>query len=124
VIFKNERSKATGRKYARLYVQCIDQYRFQREWTLEFRHKPGDSKACYWESHIYQHPGRRHAVEVGASAAEACIRRFLELCEKYPALLFNREGEHETNRARPRAEGFVSFAEWLHRGAIPSKTMI
>lgn len=124
VIFTNEKHVATGRMHAKLYVQVIDQYRYQREWTLEFRHRPGDSKSCYWESHIYQHPGRRHIVEVKKTMAESCIKRFLRLCEQYPSLLFNVEGEHGTDKARPRCEGFVRFAELLHRGELPTAKLL
>jgi len=118
VIFKNERSAATGRKMPKLYVQVIDQYRYQREWTLQFRHEPGDSKKLYWESSVYHHPGRREVVRLGKAQAEKCIKKFLSMCQNYPELLFNEEGD------RPRCEGFVHFAELLHRGALPSATML
>ena len=123
-IFTNERSRATGRKHAKLYVQAIDQYGYQREWTLAFVHEPGNSKLCSWESHIYMHPGRRCVVKVGAAQAQACIKRFLKLCSEYPSLLFNRTGEHTSNVARPCSEGFVHFAESLHRGALPSCSLL
>ena len=124
VVFTNKLSEATGKMHAKLYVQAIDQYRYQREWILEFRHEPGNSQVTYWESHIYMHPGRRHIVKVGASQAEECVKRFLYLCAKYPALLFNETGDHAEDKARPRSEGFVQFAEALHRGMLPSKTML
>lgn len=129
VIFKNEKSAATGRKHARLYVQAIDQYGYQREWTLEFRHESGNSRVTYWESHIYMHPGRRQIVKVGAKMAENCIRHFLHVCRKYPNLLFNAAAlvNHDPARPlparleiRPRNQGFVNLAEALHRGALPS----
>lgn len=120
VIFTNDLSFATGKKMPRLYVQAHDAYRYQREWTLEFRYQPGDSKKLFWESHVYMHPGRREIVEVGASRAETCILKFLHLCESYPALLFP-EKDHPN---LSRCEGFVHFCEQLHRGAIPSATML
>jgi hypothetical protein len=130
VIFKNELSAATGKRIPRLYVQCIDQYGYQREWSLQRTHKPGDSSTTYWESHIYQHPGRREITEVSDSIAARCIGRFLYLCENYPTLLFNetairaQNAPNGTPDVRPRSEGFVHFAEALHRGARPTAKML
>ena len=119
VIFTNKMSAATGKRMPRLYVQLVDQYRFQREFTLEFRHKPGDSKTLYWESHVYKHPARRVVLQIGRTQAINCIRRILELCRDYPDLLFNVEDER-----RARSEGMVHFLERLHDGAAPSKRML
>lgn len=116
VVYTCELSAATGRVMPRLYVQAIDQYRFQREFIVQFRHEPGDSKDLYWEYHVYQHPGRRRVDKVSEYVARRFIIRFLELCRDHPALLFNNEGDHATNPHRPRHEGFVHMAEWLHRG--------
>ena len=125
VQFKVADSVATGKTHYSLEVMVIDQYRFQREFSLSFHHEPGDSSDVHWESHIYQHPGRRHVLKhLGPKRCEAFIRRFLELCEKYPDLLFNAEGDHTTNKTRPRCEGFVSLAETLHRGALPSVKLL
>ncbi len=130
VIYKNEISAATGERMPRLYVQCIDQYGYQREWSLQRTHKPGDSSVTYWESHIYQHPGRREIAEVRGSIAAQCIARFLYLCENYPTLLFNEtciRAQNEPNGTldiRPRSEGFIHFAEALHRGARPTAKML
>lgn len=124
VIFTNDSSVATGQKMPKLYVQIVDAYRFQREWTLQFRYEPGDAKKLYWESRIYQHPGRREICELPKKQAENLLIRFLELCDKYPSLLFNKTGEHTTDKARPRNEGFVSFAERLHRGEMPDESLL
>ncbi len=130
VIFKNELSAATGKRLPRLYVQAIDQYGYQREWVLERRHKPGDSSTIYWESHIYAHPGRREITEVSGSIAAQCISRFLDLCENHPTFLFNetyirpQSSPNGTPDIRPRSEGFVHFAEALHRGARPTAKML
>jgi hypothetical protein len=110
VIYTAEHSAATGKVMPKLYVQAIDQYRFQRELIVEFRHEPGDSKKLFWEYHIYQHPGRRHVAKVSEYRATKFINRFLHLCKDYPDLLFNKSGD------RPRHEGFVFAAEFLHRG--------
>ena len=119
VIFTNEMVRATGKRMPKLYVQMADAYGYQREWTLAYRYEPGDSKTLYWESSVYQHPGRREAVKLGKAQAEKCIAKFLELCVKYPMLLFNASDEH-----MPACAGFVHFAEALHRGALPSATML
>ncbi len=125
VIFTNELSAATGQKHAKLYVQAIDQYGYLREWSLQFTHEPGDSTKTYWESHIYQHPGRREITKVRAQIATQCITRFLDLCEKHPTLLFNvAELAAATGRFRPQCEGFVHFAEALHRGTTPTAKML
>lgn len=117
VVYTCEHSAATGRVMPKLYVQAMDQYRFQREFLVEFRHEPGDSKTLYWEYHIYQHPGRRHIEKTTKHRAERFINRFLELCKDHPSLLFNATGDHATDKGRPRHEGFVRMAEYLHRGA-------
>ncbi len=119
VLFSNDHSLATGQKMPKLYVQAIDQYRFQRELSVDFRHEPGNSSILFWESHVYQHPGRRHIVKLGKSQAEAFIIRFLELCEQYPSLLFNAEDSN-----RERHEGFVHLCERLHRGDMPSVNLL
>ena len=103
---------ADKRRHTRLYVQAIDQYRYQREWSLTLiRGK--------WFSHVYQHPGRRRETEVGNARAEACIRRFLHLCANYPDLLFN-----VGNGERARSEGFIHFCEALHMGQGPTKRLL
>ena len=118
-------SAATGGTAYSLEVMVIDQYGFQREFSLAYRHEPGDSKDVYWESHIYQHPGRRHVIKrLGPSRCEAFIKRFLMLCEKYPSLLFNETGDHAEDKARPRCTGFITLAETLHRGALPSVKLL
>jgi hypothetical protein len=119
VIFTNDKSAATGRKMPKLYIQSIDEYGYQRELTIQFRYEPGDSGNCYWESHIYMHPGRRAIAKLGKSQAENVILRIISLARDYPDLLFN-----VTSSNRPRNAGFVRFAEQLHRGALPSANML
>lgn len=126
VIFKNELSEATGCYMPKLFVQAIDEYSFQREWTLQLTvdilSSPSplpSERRLVWESHIYMHPDRRCQVELGQTRAVACIRRFLEQASHYPDLLFNQRNERYA-----RNHGFVVFAERLHRGRVPSKTML
>lgn len=120
VIFTNYLSVATGKKMPKLYVQAHDAYGYQREWTLQFRCEPGDSKKLFWESHVYMHPGRREIVPVGKAMAETCILKFLHLCENYSDLLFPADDHPKLIRC----SGFVHFAEQLHRGALPSATLL
>lgn len=126
VIFTNELSQAAGCYLPKLFVQAIDEYSFQREWTLQLKRDMLTSPAplpteyrLVWESHIYMHPERRCQVELGQARAIACIRRFLELANQYPDLLFNLRSKRQA-----RNHGFVVFAERLHRGCIPSQTML
>ena len=53
------------------------------------------------------------------AAALRMIARVLKLAQEYPSLLFNAADDR-----RPRCEGFVHFAELLHRGRAPSCGMI
>ena len=123
VIFTNEMCPLTHVKRPLLQIQCIDQYRYQREWSIGLKRTSGTHENS-WVSSIYQHPGRRYEVTIGSARAKSVIERFLYLCENYPQLLFNKTGEHISDVARPRSEGFVHFAEQLHRGALPSKKML
>jgi len=116
VNYKNEFSEATGRKMPKLDCMLLDQYGYQRELSVSFRWRPGDSRDLFWEISVYQHPNRRWSSEVSASYAEAFILRFAHLCIHYPSLLFNNTGEHLTDKQRPRGEGFVRLCERLHRG--------
>lgn len=132
VQYTNDFSQAAKRNTPKLYVQAHDQYGYQREWSLGLTHKydPMTMKTSVeWESHIYMHPGRRQIVTLGASQAKRCIGKFLYLCDTYPDLLFNGEemkGTYVglTPRFRPRHEGFVRFAERMHRGETPSANML
>lgn len=117
VIYKVEPSAAIGGNRVSLEVMVIDQYRYQREFSLRFTYEPGNSANVRWEWHIYQHPSRRNDGIVSDGIAKRFIQRFLELCRDYPALLFNESGDHATDAARPRCEGFVHLAEALHLGA-------
>lgn len=119
VVFTREFSKATNQEMPKLYVQSIDAYNFQREFSLAKRYAPGDSKKVFWESHVYQHPGRREVCQVPEAVATAFIARFMEQVTKYPSLLFN-----ATNDRQARNAGFVSFCERLHRGESPSVKML
>lgn len=110
-----EKSGATGKVMKRMYTQVIDDYHYQREWSLRQRHRAGNSKAVYWESHIYRHPGIRCIVEPQDKAAENLLAKYLEYCEKWPSLLFNARSERQAANA-----GFVDLALILHEGALPS----
>lgn len=118
VIVTNKYSVASGRMMPKISVQIIDAYRYQREWTLAFCREPG-GKRCYWESHVYKHPGQRNIVELSPDVAKRLWDKFLDLVENYPALLFNDENER-----RARHEGFVHFSDTLLCGATPSCTLL
>lgn len=118
VIVENKYSAVSGKMMPKISVQIIDAYRYQREWTLEFRHKPG-KKHCYWESHVYKHPGQRHIVELSPNVAKRLWDRFLSMVENYPTLLFN-----DTDERRARHEGFVHFSDTLLCGETPSCTLL
>lgn len=116
VIYRAEHSAATDRVMPHLDVMVIDQYRYQREFSVRYRWEPGDSSNLYWEWQVYRHPGRRNAGKVSQCVAERFILKFLELTRYYPGLLFNAAGDHATDPTRPRCEGFVHLAEYLHDG--------
>ena len=118
VIVTNKHSAASGRMMRKISVQILDAYRYQREWTLEFRREPG-GKRCYWESHAYKHPGQRHIVELSKQVAERLWDRFLEMVENHPSLLFN-----DADERRARHEGFVHFHDTLLCGATPSYKLL
>lgn len=108
-----------GRALPKLYVQCIDAYRYQREWTLALRWEPGDTSQLFWESRAYRHPGVRRIVMVHANVAERLITEFLNLCERTPSLLFNAADDRHV-----RSEGFVHFHTDLLDGApVSIKTL-
>lgn len=113
VIYSEKESAATGKVMPKLEVQLIDFYRYQREWSIQFRHEPGNSKVLYWESHAYKHPGERHVARLSRDNAESLIARFLDLSTRYPALLF-----------AVRGQGFVHFHDALLRGAEPSVKLL
>jgi hypothetical protein len=117
-------SLATDRPMPKLSVMCIDQYRYQREFSVSFRWEPGDSKSLFWEMSVYQHPGRRETERVSEAVAVRFIKRFIEQVEKHPDLLFNSFAVLPTNSVRPRAEGFVHLCERLHRGAALSSKLL
>ena len=112
VVYTAEHSRATDLVMPKLYVQVIDQYGYQRELIVEFKHRAGDSKAHYWEMHAYRHVGRREIQELSKEVAERFILRFLDICEKHPIFLFN----HADASGSPRSGGFVHLSELLLDG--------
>ncbi len=92
-----------------LFIQSIDAYAFQRELLIS-------PIVNGFAVHVYQHPGRREIVEMTRAKGGKFIRRVLELAEKYPALLFNAEGEHP---GQARNAGFVHLQERIFRGECP-----
>jgi len=125
VIFKIKPSQALGGVLCPQFdVQLIDQYRFQREWTIGKTHKfiPGAQTTAIWHSHMYRHPGRRAQAELTEAVAMNVMTRFHHLLVNYPTLLFN-EGEMvgelkpSPGWYRPRHEGFVQFSERVLDGA-------
>jgi hypothetical protein len=121
VVYTYGFSQVTNKHMPMLSVQAIDQYGYQREWSLRLTFSP--DKRLLWESHVYQHPGRREICEVGQSQAIACMVAFMDLCENYPNLLLNEE-VIVAGKWRPRHEGFVRFCECMHRGMKPSQTLL
>lgn len=99
-----------------LFVLVIDQYGYQRELKVEVPRGDDLQDGGYV---VYQHPARRHKSRIQREEAVKFINTFLQRCEKYPALLFNRTGEHKTDEGRPRHEGFVRLTEALFRGDSP-----
>lgn len=113
-----------GTPRPKLYIQAIDQYRYQRELSIEYRHEPGDSSKLFWECHAYRHPGRRHITQLSPAVAKRLIARILHLSAEYPSLLFNAQDNAADVHDRPRSEGFVHFHETLLDGAEPSVKLL
>lgn len=112
VIFRIEDSPAAGRELYRLEVMVLDAYAYQREFILQLRNS-GTSKELFWEAHTYHHPDRRNIQTLTWRNAEHFILKFLDLCEKYPTLLFNAT---DNPKGTPRSVGFVHLSERLLRG--------
>lgn len=76
--------------------------------------KTDDAQSYFggWTLKVYQHPGRRDGVFLTEKQAENFVARIGEICEKYPANLFNVPSERT-----PRCNGFVHLCETIHRGA-------
>jgi len=131
IIFTCEHSMALGCITPKFAVQVIDQYRYQREWTIGLKHNnqlvDGRMKPVpCWESHMYRHPGVRDIQNMSMYKAMRLMERFHYLVENYPSLLFNK-GEMmggATPYWRPRHEGFVHMAEKLLAGMEASVRMI
>ena len=92
-----------------VFVQSIDAYGYQREMIVS-------PVIDGFTVHVYQHPGRREIVKMTRAKGGKFITRLLELAEKYPALLFNAEGEHP---GQARNRGFVHLQERIFRGDCP-----
>lgn len=107
VVYTEDFSRATNRNMPRLSIQVIDEYGYQREFSLQYRHRSGNSKDLYWSWSNYQHPGRRASGEVSTAVAERFLERFHELINDYLSFLFNEDS--------PRHKGFVHFAETVFR---------
>lgn len=103
-----------------LKVQVIDQYSYQREFSVEYRRVPGTS-SFRWVASTYQHPFHRvdQDQDVTAGKARRFIERLIELVENHPSLVFNNSGEtsHAPPRHRARHEGFVRWHTALLNGA-------
>jgi hypothetical protein len=121
VIYSAEHAPATGMVMPKLEVQVIDQYGYQRELSVGFHHRAGNSKAHYWEMHAYRHPGRRNIQELSKAVAERFINRFLEVSEKYPIFLFNNA---DNAKGEPRSRGFVQLSEQLLDGETCSVELL
>lgn len=102
----------------RLFVMVLDEYGFQREMSVELKNRPGLTET-FWECSVYMHPGRRWYQEASPSMAKRFIKKFLDLCENHPDLLFNK-----SEVGRPRCKGFVLLAERLHLKAALNSNLI
>jgi hypothetical protein len=112
VIYHAEHVLGKDEVVPKLEVQAIDQYGYQRELACKFRYRTGKATTYYWEVHTYRHPGRRDIQHVSERVAIHFITRFLEICEKYPILLFN----FADASGSPRNKGFVQLSERLLDG--------
>ena len=121
------KTDANGMIRPKLYVQTLDQYRFQREFYVQktSSYLPNEKREeIYWNCIIYQHPARREECRISEAVATKFILRFLDICNNCPSMLFNNAGDHVTDKTRPRHEGFVHLAEILHRGAALSVKLL
>ena len=89
---------------AKLFVQVLDAYGYQRELTIS--HVGGA-----FELHAYRHPGRRFQSQIPEKLATKLISRFLDLAQRFPSLLWNHAGN------MPRNSGFVHLHERMLDGA-------
>lgn len=107
-------------RVARLYVQAIDAYGFQRELIVQrtYRFNPGTDETIYfWQSHVYAHPERRNVQEISEAQAKHFISEFMRLARDYPTLLFNANATLPNGHFQPVSDGFVTLCERLHRCA-------
>lgn len=113
-------------RVAKLYVQAIDAYGFQRELIVQrtYRFNPSTGETVYfWQSHVYMHPGRREIQEISEAQAKHFISEFLRLARDYPTLLFNANATLPNGHFRPTSEGFVRLCERLHRHASLAESL-
>jgi len=111
VVYTEEAATGSSVIRPKLAIQVIDAYRYQRELSIEKRHRSGDSTDLFWEMHVYRHPGVRCVEGLPDKLAEHAIARILEITTKYPTLLFD---AHVTTA---RCDGFVRLhTELLDHG--------
>lgn len=95
------------RDSGQVFIQTIDSYGFQRELLIS----PVEEG---YSIHVYQHPARREIIEVTRKVGGGFISRLLDIAEKYPNLLFNKD-----DMGTPKSVGFVHLCESLFRGEDP-----
>ena len=113
-----------GERLPSFFTLLLDQYGYQREWSIDRRIKlePGKEKTpCL--SHMYRHSGVRMVHDLSIKACQLLMEQFHYLLENHPTLLFNATGDHAINKARPRHEGFVHFSERVLQGEVPQGEM-
>ena len=107
----------------KLYIQCLDAYGRQLELSIQYRHEPGDMKKLFWELHAYRHPGIREICKLTAKMGEDMIKRIIDLCERFPGLLFN-ESAFRNGTYYPNCHGFVLMHTQLLDGHKPSLDLL
>jgi hypothetical protein len=121
-IFTKEKD-AKNVERPKLYIQCIDAYGRQLELSIQYRHEPGEFDKMHWELHAYRHPGVREICTLPKKLAEEFISRILDLCARFPSLLFNDPG-HGLDKSSPNCSGFVRLHTGLLDGYKPSLEML
>lgn len=108
----NEGLASPVEKRPGMYIQCIDSYRCQRELSIVWNRQENA-----FMLHAYLHPMMRRANVKLTSNDEAhhIMDRINDICLAMPNRLFD--------KVVPRAEGFVTFHNWLLGGATIKEAM-
>jgi hypothetical protein len=97
-----------GIECPKIYIQSIDAYGRQHEFSLGLIREAGksDIESYHWEFHAYRHAGIRRKEKLPKKQGERAFLRFIHLAENYPSLMFNKQDEHIGQNA-----GFTKFNE-------------